>query len=94
MSWANEICGTDAEERAIVLGVMNASGYAFNAWLPLLTYPAEQAPRFKKGFIYSTIAFMAQFGITGLVDRLHNRETRRKQMTDVDPGQTLTGIEG
>lgn len=32
MSWANEICGGDAEERALVLGIMNASGYAFNAW--------------------------------------------------------------
>lgn len=33
MSWANEICGGDAEERALVLGIMNACGYAFNAWL-------------------------------------------------------------
>jgi ACS family pantothenate transporter-like MFS transporter len=37
MSWANEICGADAEERALVLGIMNASGYAFDAWVPLLT---------------------------------------------------------
>jgi MFS transporter, ACS family, pantothenate transporter len=94
MSWANEICGADAEERAIVLGVMNASGYAFNAWLPLLTYPAQQAPRFKKGFIYSTIAFVAQFGITGFVAFLHNRERRMKQMTEEDLEQTPVGIEG
>jgi hypothetical protein len=94
MSWANEICVADAEERAIVLGVMNASGYAFNAWLPLLTYPAQQAPRFKKGFIYSTIAFVAQFGITGLVAFLHNRETGMKQMTEEDLEQTPVGIEG
>ena len=71
MSWVNEICGADAEERAIVFGVMNASGYAFNAWLPLLTYLAKQAPRFKKVFIYSTIVFVAQFDITGLVASLH-----------------------
>jgi len=37
MSWANEICGSDAEERALVLGIMNASGYAVHTWLPLLT---------------------------------------------------------
>ena len=35
MSWANEICGGDAEERALVLGIMNSMGYAFNAWLPI-----------------------------------------------------------
>ncbi|PPJ52275.1 hypothetical protein CBER1_10276 [Cercospora berteroae] len=54
MSWANEICGADAEERSIVLGLMNSFGYAFNAWLPLLTYPQVDAPVFRKGFIWST----------------------------------------
>jgi ACS family pantothenate transporter-like MFS transporter len=33
MSWANEICSGDAEERALVLGIMNASGYAVHTWL-------------------------------------------------------------
>lgn len=78
MSWANEICGADAEERALVLGIMNASGYAFNAWLPLLTYPAKQAPRFRKGFTFSTVAYTAQFGITGLVTYLWRREMQEK----------------
>ncbi|KAH8809365.1 major facilitator superfamily transporter [Xylogone sp. PMI_703] len=77
MSWANEICGGDAEERAMVLGIMNACGYAFNAWLPLLTYPAKQAPRFKKGFTFSTVAFVVQFGITGLVAFMWRWEKRR-----------------
>ncbi len=79
MSWANEICSSDAEERAIVLGVMNASGYAFNTWLPFLTYPATEAPRFKRGFIYSTLAFVAQFGITWTVAALWRREKGRKK---------------
>ncbi|KAH8588374.1 major facilitator superfamily transporter [Bisporella sp. PMI_857] len=76
MSWANEICGRDAEERALVLGIMNASGYAIHAWLPLLTYPATDAPRFKKGFIYSSFAFLAQFAITAIVWFLQRRENR------------------
>lgn len=78
MSWANEICGGDAEERALVLGIMNASGYAFNAWLPILTYPAVQAPRFRRGFIFSTVAFVAQFAITGLVAWLWRWEKQKK----------------
>ncbi|TAQ85851.1 hypothetical protein B7494_g5814 [Chlorociboria aeruginascens] len=77
MSWANEICGSDAEERALVLGIMNASGYAFNAWLPMLTYPAVDAPRFKKGFWFSTAAFIAQFIITTTVWWLQRRDNRR-----------------
>ena len=78
ISWANEICTAAAEERALVIGIMNSMGYAFNAWLPLLTYAAKEAPRFKKGFIFSTVAYVAQFGITGLVAWLWRREKARK----------------
>jgi MFS transporter, ACS family, pantothenate transporter len=74
MSWANEICSSDAEERALVIGIMNSMGYAFNAWLPLLTYPAKEAPRFKRGFMWSTCAYISQFAITGLVAGLQRRE--------------------
>ncbi len=78
MSWANEICGADAEERAVVLGVMNASGYAVHTWLPLLTYPAVDAPRFRKGFVFSTVAFGAQGCVTGLVAWLQRWENGKK----------------
>lgn len=78
MSWANEICTSDAEERTIVLGLMNSLGYAFNAWVPILTYPASDSPRFRKGFVFSTVAFVAQFGITGVVWWMHRRDQRRK----------------
>jgi len=74
----SEICGADAEERSIVLGLMNSFGYAFNAWLPYLTYPATDAPRFTKGFIWSSCAYVAQFGITGAVWYMQRRENRRK----------------
>jgi len=57
---------------------MNACGYAFNAWLPLLTYPQVESPRFHKGFIFSSVAFVAQFGITGSVWWMQRRENSRK----------------
>ncbi|KFY48030.1 hypothetical protein V495_01671 [Pseudogymnoascus sp. VKM F-4514 (FW-929)] len=84
MSWANEICSSDAEERALVLGIMNSMGYAFNAWLPLLTYPAKEAPRFKRGFIWTTSAYVAQIGITGLVAWLQMREKAGKEKRDLE----------
>lgn len=82
MSWANEICGSDAEERAIVLGVMNASGYAVNAWLPLLTYPVKHAPRFGRGFRFSVVAIAVQMVVMGGVWSLKRREDLRKQQTE------------
>lgn len=82
MSWANEICGADAEERTIVIGVMNSMGYAFNAFVPLLTYPQTDAPKFRKGFIYSTCAFAAQGLITAAVAFMYKRDVNRKAKSD------------
>jgi ACS family pantothenate transporter-like MFS transporter len=79
MSWANEICGADAEERAIVIGVMNSVGYAFNAFVPLLTYPQVDAPKFRKGFIYSVCAFFAQGVITATIAYMQKRDDKRKK---------------
>ncbi|KAI1205393.1 MFS general substrate transporter [Annulohypoxylon truncatum] len=84
MSWANEICGSDAEERAIVIGIMNAMGYAFNAWVPLLTYPQVDSPMFRKGFIFSTVAFGAQAIITAVVAFMYKRDQRKGKVHSND----------
>ncbi|KAL7620337.1 hypothetical protein AAE478_009331 [Parahypoxylon ruwenzoriense] len=86
MSWANEICGADAEERAIVIGIMNSMGYAFNAWVPILTYPQVDAPRFRTGFIYSTVMFVAQAIITAVVAFMYKRDQRKKVREEDVPG--------
>lgn len=70
----SEICSADAEERAIVLGIMNALGYAVNAWLPYLVFPAVDAPEFHKGFVFSSLMFVAQAAITWAVWFMHRRE--------------------
>ncbi|KAL2864251.1 major facilitator superfamily domain-containing protein [Aspergillus lucknowensis] len=74
--WTNEICSRDAEERAVVIGIMNAAGYAFNAWLPLLTYPQTDRPRFHKGWIWSSVAFSLQVVAPWGVDWFYRREGR------------------
>ncbi|KAK1502323.1 major facilitator superfamily transporter [Colletotrichum tamarilloi] len=84
MSWTNEICGADAEERAIVIGIMNSLGYAFNVWVPILTYPQVDSPKFKKGFIFSTIAFGAQALITATVAFLYKRDKKKEGITKRD----------
>lgn len=79
LTWANEICSADAEERALVLGLMNSGGYSFSAWLPLFTYPARSAPRFKTGFIFSTCASGVLIGSIGLVSLLWRWELRKER---------------
>ncbi|OAL57231.1 major facilitator superfamily transporter [Pyrenochaeta sp. DS3sAY3a] len=93
MSWANEICGADAEERAIVIGIMNSMGYAFNAWVPLLTYPAVDAPKFRKGFIYTVGAFVAQGLVTGAIAWARKRELRKlEEGKQVDEEGARVGV--
>jgi MFS transporter, ACS family, pantothenate transporter len=74
LTWTNEIVGGDAEERAVVIGVMNALGYAFNAWVPVLTYPQTDAPRFSTGWKWSCVAFTLQIIVTWVIYWLWKRD--------------------
>ena len=78
LTWTNEICGGNAEERAIIIGVMNALGYAFNAWLPVLTYPQTDAPKFHFGWRFSCGAFCFQIAAVWVVNSLYRRDLGRK----------------
>ena len=45
----NEACAGDSLERRFILGTTNSVAYAFNAWIPLLSYDTIYAPRFLVG---------------------------------------------
>ncbi|RDW87461.1 hypothetical protein BP5796_03155 [Coleophoma crateriformis] len=49
-TWANEICASDNEERAIVISSMNGLQYAVAAWLPIVIFPQTESPTFRRGF--------------------------------------------
>ncbi|KAF4624226.1 hypothetical protein G7Y89_g13950 [Cudoniella acicularis] len=49
LTMVNEACATDTLERKFILGTTNSVAYAFKAWIPLLTYNTEKAPRFLLG---------------------------------------------
>lgn len=67
-----------------MLGIMNAVAYAVNAWLPVLTYPQTDSPRFEKGWIFSCVAFVVQFSLTGLVAWLWKREKAQKRKAGME----------
>lgn len=77
-SWANELCASDNEERAIVISSMNGFQYAVAAWLPILIFPQTMAPKFRYGFP-ATFGFVIA-GLIAIVgiQLLHNREIRRR----------------
>ncbi|KUI61167.1 Pantothenate transporter liz1 [Cytospora mali] len=49
LTMVNEECAGDSLERKFILGTTNTVAYAFNAWIPLLTYDTIYAPRFLVG---------------------------------------------
>ncbi|KAI5245198.1 putative pantothenate transporter [Aureobasidium subglaciale] len=49
LTMVNEVCAGDSLERKLILGSTNSIAYAFNAWIPLITYNTTYAPRFLVG---------------------------------------------
>lgn len=49
-AWLSDMLPSDAEQRALVLGVCITAFYAINAWSNILIFPASQAPHYKYGW--------------------------------------------
>ncbi|KAJ1539577.1 putative permease [Saccharomyces cerevisiae] len=48
-SWQNDICRRDAQTRAITLVTMNIMAQSSTAWISVLVWKTEEAPRYFKG---------------------------------------------
>jgi ACS family pantothenate transporter-like MFS transporter len=79
MSWANEVCSSDSEERAFVVATMNTMGSAVQAWLPLLIWKQTDAPRYHKGFMSMVFIAIALMASTLLTRFLQKREAAEKE---------------
>ncbi|KAK7224328.1 hypothetical protein V2G26_012331 [Clonostachys chloroleuca] len=83
----NEQCAGDSLERKFILGTTNSIAYAFNAWIPLITYNTNYAPRFLVGNA-TTVALIVGAAVTITVAvRLQKRdaESRRKSPLNMEP---------
>ncbi|KAL5000857.1 major facilitator superfamily domain-containing protein [Aspergillus recurvatus] len=75
----NEICAGDSLERKIILGSTNSIAYAFNAWIPLVSYNTNYAPRFLVGNSVTVGLIVCAAGTLGLAVYLQRRDERRQQ---------------
>jgi ACS family pantothenate transporter-like MFS transporter len=82
MAWANEVCGSDSEERAFVVATMNTMGSAVQAWLPLLIWKQVEAPQYHKGFMTMIFIAIALSASTMLTWFLQRKENARKRSAD------------
>ncbi|GAB1218266.1 hypothetical protein ATERTT37_007520 [Aspergillus terreus] len=84
MAWAHEICSSDNEERALVVGSMNEMAYVFQAWLPMVVWQQVDAPEYRKGFITVTVMSVILIATTLTIRVLENREdTKRFALRDL-----------
>lgn len=67
VTWANEMCAASAEQRAVVLGVMETMAFAFAAWVPLFIYDTGEAPRFRIGYKMAAMFFAVEIVLTPLI---------------------------
>lgn len=74
ISWANEVCQRDSEERAITIAAMNEIAYLLQIWLPLIVWQQVDAPRYFKGYVTVSCMSVVLIVMALVVRHLHNRE--------------------
>ncbi|CAK5277647.1 unnamed protein product [Mycena citricolor] len=49
--WCNDLARGDDQERSVILAAMNMWSNAFNAWWSIVFFPANDAPRWRRGMV-------------------------------------------
>ncbi|KAG4025480.1 hypothetical protein MFRU_057g00230 [Monilinia fructicola] len=77
VSWTNEVCSKDAEERAIVVASLNSIGAAQGTWWNQVFVKTTSAPRFKLGYragLGMAIAMTAWLPVVEYFDRRQKKK--------------------
>ncbi|WOO83011.1 Pantothenate transporter liz1 [Vanrija pseudolonga] len=90
-SWINSALAESPSERALIISSMMTMGYSTFIWVPLLTFPTVEAPRFKKGYP-ATVGFLFGMWSIGLfsmwyVPRYLARDSARRKADAADEAQ-------
>ncbi|KAK9455036.1 major facilitator superfamily domain-containing protein [Dipodascopsis uninucleata] len=78
LTWASEAFQDDAELRGMLSAVGNTVSYAITAWLPLLAFPTQDAPKYKWGYeLMTALNFLSGLGVIFFVV-MERREKKQK----------------
>ncbi|CAI4045445.1 hypothetical protein SUVZ_10G3310 [Saccharomyces uvarum] len=75
-SWQNDICRRDAQTRAITLVTMNIMAQTSTAWISVLVWKTEEAPRYLKGFTFTACSAFCLSVWTFVVLYFYKRDER------------------
>lgn len=95
MSWANILCSSDRQVRAMTIAFMNAFGNATTTVIQQFLYPVTDAPEFKRGFAAS-LAFVCGMAVWVFVVRYFELRTMKQRLPEVEviEGVEYDGAEG
>lgn len=83
-SWANIICSSNSQERALTLSTMNTLGNTFSVWVPLFVWKTLDAPRYLKGYAYNIALDAMMIILLFPLTYLYRREQRLKDLERFD----------
>ncbi|SMN18761.1 similar to Saccharomyces cerevisiae YAL067C SEO1 Putative permease, member of the allantoate transporter subfamily of the major facilitator superfamily [Maudiozyma saulgeensis] len=75
-SWQNDICRKDSQTRAITLVTMNILAQSSTAWISVLVWKTEEAPRYLKGFTFTACSAFCLSLWTFVVLYFYKRDER------------------
>lgn len=76
-SWINDICGHNAQERAIILLLVNILAQTTQAWTMVLVFKTVESPRFLKGDIFTVAASFALIVMVFVMLSFYKRQERK-----------------
>lgn len=96
MSWANILCSSDRQVRAMTIACMNAFGNATSTIIQQFLYPVTDAPEYKKGFAASLAFICGMLGWTFVVRyfELQNTNQRLPEVEGLDGEREMDSLEG
>ncbi|GME40268.1 putative mfs general substrate transporter protein [Neofusicoccum parvum] len=90
LAWANILCSSDRQVRALTLACMNSFGAVVTTLIQQFLYPVTDAPAYRKGFPTSLACVAAMGCYVFVVRGFEVREERRRSKVG---GRDLEGVE-
>ncbi|GAA6031469.1 hypothetical protein JCM8097_006472 [Rhodosporidiobolus ruineniae] len=84
VAWVGTLAQGSAEERAVIISTLVIGAYVFNAWAPILTWPAKEAPHYRIGWNYATGMYAVLFPLLAILIFLARRQEREKRQQQAE----------
>ncbi|KAE8165227.1 major facilitator superfamily domain-containing protein [Aspergillus tamarii] len=86
LSWINEICSSDTEKRALIVGLANDLAYVVQAVAPNFVWKTTDFPAAKKGYLWDIVLQCLLIVVTAAIQFQLWRDRRKSSTSEEDDG--------